>query len=276
MGEELAGKAVLVTGAGRGLGRAYAIDTAARGAAVVVNDVDRDGVEETVAAIAAEGGRARPAVASVASWEGAERLVASAVEAFGSIDGLVNNAGVMPVGAPWAETEERIRSVVEVNLLGPMFCGIHALRRMRRQGAGAIVNVTSGAHLGTRDLTSYGATKGGVASLTYGWAIHAAEVGARVNAISPLAQTPMMAQFLDQPVGALPEHVAPVVSYLLSDRAAAVNGQVVRLDGSALSLLRPPLYSDTRVEGEVFSFAEIAAAFDRGALGELAPVESPY
>jgi NAD(P)-dependent dehydrogenase (short-subunit alcohol dehydrogenase family) len=270
----LEGKVVLVTGAGRGLGHAYAVDAAARGARVVVNDVDAEGAQATVAAIESAGGIAVARAGSIADWDTAGELVDTAVETFGGLDGLVNNAGVMPVGVPWEETGERLRAVVEVNLLGTLFCGTRAMDRMKDHGGGAIVNVTSGTHLGFRDLTAYGATKGGVASLTYGWAIHGADVGVRVNAISPLARTPMMDEFLDVPTGAEPADVAPLVSYLLSDRAAAVNGQVVRLDGSSLSLLRRPSYPGPHVDGERFSLEEIAAAFDRGELGRLAPVES--
>lgn len=267
----LAGKAILITGAGRGLGRAYALDAARHGAKVMVADVDPVTAADTAAAIEAAGGTAGSIAGSVADWDEAGAQVAATVDAFGAIDGLVNNAGVLPIGAPWDNDEAALRAVVEVNLLGTMFCGVQAMRRMRERGGGAIVNVTSGTHLGLYpDLSAYGATKGGVASLTYGWATHGAEAGIRVNAISPLARTPMEESFSkDKVIGPPPEVVAPAVSYLLSDRAAAVNGQIVRVDGSALSLLRRPAYSTAKVEGEHFTFEEIAAAFDRGELGPL-------
>jgi NAD(P)-dependent dehydrogenase (short-subunit alcohol dehydrogenase family) len=271
----LEGKAIVVTGGGRALGRAYALDAASEGACVVVNDVDAEVAYAVADEIRGRGGETIAVVASVSDWDAAAGLVRQCRDAFGQIDGLVNNAGIFHSSAPWDETEDRVRRIVEVNVLGAMFCGIHAFAAMREQGHGSIVNVTSGAHLGLIDISTYGATKGAVASMTYGWALHAREVGLRVNAVSPTAFSRMTKDWThheDIPSNPDPEVIAPLVSYLLSDRAAAINGQIVRLDGRALSLLVKARYSDARVEREAWDFDVIGEAFDRGTLGELAPI----
>ncbi|MCW2991872.1 MAG: short-chain dehydrogenase/reductase, partial [Solirubrobacterales bacterium] len=184
--------------------------------------------------------------------------------------GLVNNAGVTAVGDPWDFDEATLRRVVDVNLLGTLHCGTHALRHMVAQGGGTILNVTSGALLGILEHSLYGATKGAVVSLTYGWAMDAATHGVRVNALSPLARTAMSeawanrdAAHMDEPP---PSAVAPLVAYLLSDRAAHVSGQVVRLDAGGLSLLRPPSFP-APVPVQPRTVEEIIAAFE-GALDE--------
>lgn len=239
----LANKSVVVTGAGVGLGRAYAVHAAAEGAAVVVNDVVPESAEATVAHIVASGGTAVAIAGSVASWADAERVIAACIDNFGTIDGLVNNAGVIRVTEPWLATESDIRLVVETNLVGAAFMGVHALKFMVARGRGAIVNNTSSAQLGLPHMGVYGATKGALASLTYSWALDAAAHGVRVNAYSPVAVTAMV----DVSSIALhslpsPDDNAPVVSYLLSDEAEGVSGQVIqRRDDSLVIMSHPDL-----------------------------------
>ena len=144
----LDGKAVIVTGAGRGLGRAFALDAAAEGASVVVNDIDTEAAEKVAAEIAGDGGRAVSCAGSVANWDQADDLVQTCLKEYGALDGLVNNAGVLALRPAWDETEDSIRRVVEVNLLGALFVGTHAVRAMVDQGSGSIVNITSSAQLG--------------------------------------------------------------------------------------------------------------------------------
>src|SRR4051794_7923379 len=145
----LAGKQIVVTGAGGGLGRAYALAAAAEGAGVVVNDVDGAAAAAVAQEIADANGQAVVHAGSLAGGPAAGAAIASCIDGFGRIDGLINNAGISRVGAPWEEDSgERARAIVETNLLGTMYCGMHALRAMVAQRSGAILNVTSGALLG--------------------------------------------------------------------------------------------------------------------------------
>ncbi len=155
----LDGRSVIVTGSGRGLGRAYAVAAAAEGASVVVNDVDRPEAEAVAAEIRAAGGQAVASGDSVADAAAAERLVATAVDTFGGLHGLVNNAGLIEHGAPWELTAAQIDRLVDVNVRGVLNVGTAAMRAMRTGGGGVIVNVTSGAHLGMPGLALYGATR---------------------------------------------------------------------------------------------------------------------
>jgi NAD(P)-dependent dehydrogenase (short-subunit alcohol dehydrogenase family) len=241
----LEGKAIVVTGAGRGLGRAYAVAAAREGAQVLINDIDGASAQETAELVDQAGGRAAVSTDSIAEWEGARALVDGCVDAFGALDGFVNNAAVLP-GAILGteETEPTVRSVVDVNVFGMLACGIHALRAMTRQGHGSLVNVTSGAHLGMPLLGTYGASKGAVASITYAWDLEGRAHGVRVNAISPVAQTPMWQIWGDKDtlVKPEPEDIAPLVIFLLSDRSADVMGQIVRIDLEGVSLLQRPRF----------------------------------
>jgi len=243
----LTGKAVVITGAGRGLGRGYALHAAASGARVIVNDVDGGLAGAVVAQINDGGGQATVSTHSVATANQAWDLIALCVERFGAIDGLVNNAGVIDVGPAWEATPEMMRQLVDVNVLGVLYCGTAALARMRAQGSGVIVNATSGAHLGMAQRSVYGATKGAVASVTYGWALEMAPHGVSVIGLSPLADTRMSVG----PNLQAPERVAPIVSYLLSGRARGLSGQVVRFDGSHVSLMTLPRFAGpfARVRG---------------------------
>nr|WP_199906830.1 SDR family oxidoreductase [Aeromicrobium chenweiae] len=156
----LQGKSVVITGSGGGIGAASARLAAREGASVVVNDLDQAAVDAVVGQIERDGGRAVGVVANVADASDAERIVDTCVEAFGVIDGLVNNAGIMFVGPSDDLDAERTRRLIEVNVLGAIFCGVHAMRRMKAQGFGSIVNVTSGAHMGLSNTAVYGASKG--------------------------------------------------------------------------------------------------------------------
>jgi NAD(P)-dependent dehydrogenase (short-subunit alcohol dehydrogenase family) len=247
----LTGKTVLVTGAGRGIGAAYAVLAAREGAAVVVNDIDDGPVGAVVDSIRAAGHVATGHVGDISSWDGAAQAVQTAIDTYGVLDGLVNNAGVLRMHRPDEQDEESFRRTIEVNVLGTAFCGIHALRHMTARNRGSIVNVTSGAHAGLPGMAAYGASKGAVASLTYGWAVDLQNTGIRVNAISPLAETRMLREldvFHDvaargnaRPQQPSPEMNAATVVYLLSDRSTGIHGQVVRVDNQTLALVTHPL-----------------------------------
>lgn len=277
-------KAVVITGSGRGIGAAYARLAAREGASVVVNDLDPEAVDSVVGEIEAEGGRAVGVVASVADAEQAESLVQTCVDEFGAIDGLVNNAGVMFVGPPDELDPDRIRRLFEVNVLGSIFCGVHAMRRMKAQGSGSIVNVTSGAHMGLSNTAIYGASKGATAALTYDWATDLAGTGVRVNAVSPMAGTQMAADVLtmqgaiggdlEDRLGRFPtaEDNAPVAVYLLSDRSSKLNGQVVRIDGGELSIVGRPAILRPSQSAARWTMETVADAFDGPLAGLVNPV----
>ncbi|MER7365044.1 SDR family NAD(P)-dependent oxidoreductase [Nonomuraea wenchangensis] len=238
----LDGRCVVVTGAGRGLGRAYALACAAHGAAVVVNDVDGTAAHAVAAEITAAGGHAVAEPGSAGSWEVAARLAGTAELEFGRLDGLVANAGIIHHGPPWEEDEACLRRITEVNVLGVQFAAVHAMRAMvRRGGGGSIVTVVSGARFGIPGMSAYGATKGAVAAMTAGWARDCASAGIRVNAVSPLAETGMAALDTrpDRPALGTPEDVAPVVVALLSDATRGVTGRIVRFDGAELGVYAP-------------------------------------
>ena len=260
----LAGRNVIVTGAGRGLGRAFALDAAREGAAVVVNDVDGEAADAVVKEIAGFDGRAVASADSVSEWDGAARIVDRCRFAFGAVDGLVNNAGVATMAKPWEVDERSAAAMVQVNLLGTVFVGTHAIRAMRESsGGGAIVNVTSSGQLGISRLGVYGATKGSLASLTYSWALDLEDVGIRVNAFSPVADT-AMSWMADIPKGVLPspEHNAPAVTYLLSDLSSGLTGQVVQLrPPNILEVVAHPQMTGHTATVDSFTATAVAASF---------------
>ncbi|MGK3202218.1 SDR family NAD(P)-dependent oxidoreductase [Amycolatopsis sp. MEPSY49] len=268
----LDGRAVVITGAGRGLGRAFARHAAGAGAAVVVNDIDAEPAHETVTAIEADGGTAVASVGSVADAGYARALISLCHNRFGKVDGLVNNAAVGYHAPPWADDDaERTRALVETNVLGPLHCGTAAAKVMVAQGNGVLVNVTSGSMIGQRGAAAYSASKGAVASMTYSWAADLAAHGVRVNAVSPIAWTRLMAADPNgNPDAHPPERVAPLVTYLLSDLSAGVTGQVLRLADGHLHTVRQPAIIRPVLHRESWTPEEIAAAVD----GELV-LESP-
>lgn len=275
MDSTMDGKAIVVTGAGRGLGAAFARHLAASGAGVVVNDIDAEVVAEVAAAIRAGGGAAVPCVASVADPEQAEHIVDTAVREFGRLDGLVNNAGLNYTATPWEDDADRARELVGVNVLGVVNVGLAAIRRMRAAGGGAIVNVSSGALMGQRGLGVYAASKGAVASLTWSWALDLEDDGIRVNALCPKAYTRMVwesprAAELSKPTET-PERIAPVVRFLLSDRAAGITGQVVRCTGAQLHLLGHPFFKQPVLQRDEWDLPSVERAFAEVLGGVLEP-----
>jgi len=261
----LSGKTVVITGAGRGLGRAYAQAAANAGARVVVNDLDAEPARDVVRAIEAGGGSALLHVGSVADWDAARALIETCVAGFGRIDGLVNNAGSHYLSRPEDDDELRIRESIDSNVLGTIFPGIHAMRAMLRQGGGgSIVNSSSGALCGMSMVATYGASKGAVASLSYSWALDLMAHGIRCNAISATALTRMVEHTLEHrssPVTWPPESMAPLVVYLLSDLSRGITGQLIRLWGGNLHLIGHPAPIAPFLEREAWSVEDLEAAF---------------
>lgn len=236
------GQAAVVTGAGRGLGRAFALDLARRGARVVVNGRPRaeggeGAIDGVVAEIAAFGGRAVACYASVETPEGGETIVNAALERFGRIDVLVNNAGFLRNGGFDELSRADIDAVLGVHLLGAFHVSQPAFRAMRARGYGRIVNMTSTtALIGLPGLSNYAAAKGAVSALTRAMAAEGASAGVLTNAVAPSAIGKMQAQsaipgFREAFQGLReklwprmqPETVAPLVTFLASS-ASTENG----------------------------------------------------
>lgn len=274
MTELLADTAVIVTGGARGLGREYALAAAQAGAAVVVGDILGDGAEETAEMIRAFGGRAVAVVGDVSDASTAEALVETCMASFGRLDGLVNNAGEIFPGSSLDLPASNARRLIEVNVVGSIFCGAAVARAMRATGTrGSIVNVSSGALQGMDDLALYGTTKGAIASLTWGWALEWQQYGIRCNAIAPLAHTAMSDQMdiPDEYKGPHPRVVAPVVVHLLSERSSSLNGQILRFDGERFGLVMPAHLSVVTERGS-WSVDEINDALAGPLSGGVAPV----
>jgi NAD(P)-dependent dehydrogenase (short-subunit alcohol dehydrogenase family) len=275
----LDGKPVVVTGAGRGLGLAYARAAALEGAHVVVNDIDADLCHSIAMAINNSGGTAVASNADVSSWEEAEGLIDFCVAEFGGIHGLVNNAGLFSMALPGEMTATDLADLWRVNVSGVAACGTFAIRRMTAEASGSIVNVVSGAHFGMKYMAADGATKGAVASLTYAWALELEDTGVRVNAISPLARTRMgesAANFFEKHdlgtvhLGQTPDASAnaPVVVFLLSDAASRLNGQLVRIEGRQLALVSHPAVLDPIIISDEGWRPETIAATFEGVLSD--------
>jgi NAD(P)-dependent dehydrogenase (short-subunit alcohol dehydrogenase family) len=278
----LEGKAVVVTGGGRGIGEAVARAAAAAGASVVVNDIDAEPAEACAAAIRAAGGRAVAHAANVGAWPEAEGLIERCLAEHGRIDGLVNNAGIAIRLRSWELEEAQVRRVLDVHLISTLACSSRALQAMRAQGAGAIVNTTSGASMGSDYQSAYSAAKGAISSFTYTAAIEARGSGVRVNAMSPFAATRMTENsnaFLKAlgPSAMLnpqrAEAFAGVYVYLLSDRSREVNGQIigVRPDGE-LYLSGHPAALEPTVTRPVWTAEAVAEAMETGALAPPQPL----
>jgi NAD(P)-dependent dehydrogenase (short-subunit alcohol dehydrogenase family) len=274
---ELEGKRIVVTGAGQGLGRAYAEAIAGQGASVVLNDVNAESVEEAAASIRQAGGTARTAVGSVADWEEAGHAVAVCVQHFGGIDAIVNNAGLHTTNGFLDEDPAFAKRLIEVNVVGSIFCSLHAARRMAEQGSGGVIlNVSSGAASGMPMMATYGASKGAVASLTWNLAGELKQFGIRVNAISPAAVTSMLeAKSRVSPTSVTwgPELMTPLVIFLLSDLSRDVTGQIVRQWENEVHLMKHHGLMSPRVRRDPWTPAEFAAVFKAELKGQLQPYQ---
>lgn len=277
----LNGKAVVITGSGRGIGAACARGAAAQGASVIVNDADADEAHQTAQEIINSGGQAFACPTDVSNWDEAGRLILTCIEKFGRIDGLVNNAALFHSAPVTAIDPVRALQLVEVNILGPIHCTGQAVGHMVAQGSGSIINVVSGAHMGMPNLAIYGATKGAVASMVYTWAMELEGSGVRVNGLSPFGRTRMgLDDAAKQDPEKLARHLAniqepeansPVVEYLLSDLAIDVNGQLIRIDKGELQIYTHPALLEPPVYRPSWTAEQIAEAFDRDLKHRLVP-----
>ncbi len=282
---ELDGRVVVVTGAGRGIGREHALLMAAEGARVVVNDLGggADGVgadptpaQEVVEDIRSAGGTAIANGDDVADWGGAERLVAGAIDAFGDLHVLVNNAGILRDRMIANMTAEEFDSVVRVHLRGH-FCPLrHAAAYWRdRSKAGveadrSVVNTSSTSGLlGNFGQVNYGAAKAGIAAMTVIANMELGRYGVRVNAIAPAARTRLTTDLASAPEpGAFdagdPANVSPLVAYLATE-GCPLSGQVFFVHGGRIQLMQPWTLHD-RIDGDerwtIAGLRQAAAAFE--------------
>lgn len=253
----LDGRVVLVTGAGRGLGREHALELARNGATVVVNDLNvslrgdavdsgQSPADEVVEEITAMGGSAVANGASVSDWDAMESLVRDTVERFGGLHAVVNNAGFLRDRMLTSMTEADFDAVIEVHLKGTFAVIRHACGFWREQGkagrpvSGRIVNTTSGAGLwGNVGQTNYSSAKAAIAMLTVVTAMEMERYNVTANCISPIAATRMLASIGMDSDGTGwdrldPANASPVVAWLCSEQAGWVTGQVLRVDGNTL------------------------------------------
>lgn len=282
----LEGLSAIVTGAGRGLGRAEALELARLGAAVVVNDYGRPGrdgsgeasagpAEEVAAEIRAAGGTALAHTGDVADFPRARALVELAITEFGKLDILVNNAGILRDRMVFSMAEEEWDSVIRVHLKGHFnttrFAAAHWRERSKAAGGpvyGRIVNTSSEAFLaGSAGQPNYAAAKGGIVGLTTSTALALAKYGVTANAICPRARTRMTEDVfagLERPEDGLdplaPEHVAPLVGYLAAPAAAGINGQLLVVHGAMVAIVeRPRVAAKFDSKQETFTYDELDA-----------------
>jgi len=300
MAGRLDGKVAIVTGAGRGIGRGEALLLAAEGARVVVNDLggseagegaDASPADQVVAEIVAAGGQAVANYDSVATMEGGQRIVQSALDAFGRLDILINNAGILRDRMVFNMSEEEWDSVVAVHLKGHFTTTKHAAIVFRQQRSGRIVNTSSESGLGNMGQANYAAAKEGIVGLTRTCALDLGRYGVTVNAIRPRAGTrltlsPELREAMqrarasrqggegeapetgaEEAVSQLdtlaPEMVAPLVVYLCTDASANVNGRDFVVGGDEVSLMTIPSKQATIYRDGGWDLASLERVFPR-------------
>ncbi|ALU38815.1 dehydrogenase [Kocuria flava] len=290
----LDGKVAVVTGSGQGLGLAYAQELARQGAAVVINDVDRQTAENAVATITRSGGRAVAVVAPVGSTETATALVDGAVEAFGRLDVLVTNAGVLRDKSLLKMTDEDFDLVIQVHLRGTFTCVREAYRYFKDNGvAGRIITIGSPTgQYGNFGQTNYAAAKAGIVGMVRTWALEMKKAGVTANAVIPVAATAMtetvpyfraaveadragepMPEFFRKELGfGSAADVAGLVAYLASDDAAGIPGQAIGAGGDRLQVFSHPAPVVTEHRDGCWSFEALREQFPAIAAGRLQPV----
>jgi len=283
MAKHLEGKSAVVTGAGRGIGRAVSLELAKHGAKVVVCDLggsksgegaDAGPAQQVVAEIKKAGGTAIANGENVTDFAAAERIIKTCVDNFGKIDILVNCAGILRDRMTFNMTEQEWDAVLAVHLKGMFNMCRHASKLMREQKWGRIVSTTSDAWRGAPGQGNYAAAKGGITSLTYTLAGELGKYNVTVNAIAPIAATRMT---MDDEVKARftrayesgmmnkeqyeeimnmpgPEYVAPIVAFLCSEEGKMFNGKVIGVQGGRVAVYSKPyeiagLYRNVKKEG---------------------------
>ncbi|QSE90089.1 4-hydroxyphenyl-beta-hydroxyacyl-CoA dehydrogenase [Rhodococcus pseudokoreensis] len=282
---DLTDKVAVVTGSGQGLGLAYAKDLARHGAAVVINDVNQATADAAVAEITAAGGRAVAVVAPVGSTETARKLVAGAVEAFGRLDVMVTNAGILRDKVLWKMTDDDFDAVINVHLRGTFTCVREAVLRFREQGdGGRIICIGSPAgQRGNFGQTNYSGAKSGIVGMVRTWALELQRAGITANAVCPVAATamtetiPFLAPYIEgmkngEPLPGIirrevgmgtPDDAAGIISFLASDAAADITGQAFAVGGDRLALWSHPELTAVEYQDGGWSADDIAARWTR-------------
>jgi NAD(P)-dependent dehydrogenase (short-subunit alcohol dehydrogenase family) len=281
----LDGRAAVVTGGGRGIGRDIARCLAAEGARVVVNDVgvslggagtEEDPATQVCAEIEAAGGTAVPNHDSVSDFEAAGRIISAAQEAFGSVDIVVNNAGIVRDRTVVKMDEADYDAVIGVHQKGTFNTVRHAAPLMRETGYGRIINITSSAGLrGNFGQTNYGAAKAAIMGMTFVWALELGKYGITVNAVAPAGFTRMTEGLYagaDPPPDQDPALNAPLIAFLASEEASYVNGQVLGRTGYAYTLFQTPRQIATMWKEGGWSPQEVADHFHEVLGQHLQPV----
>jgi len=283
-----AGRVVIVTGSGRGLGRAHALELASQGARVVVNDLgcELDGsgggtgpAGEVVEEIRAGGGEAIANGDDVADFEGAARMVAAALDAFGGLDAVVNNAGFVRDRMFANAAEDEWDAVVRVHLKGHFAVARHAAAHWRDQAKAGqpvdarIINTSSGAGiLGSVGQAAYSAAKAGIATLTLVQAAELGRYGVTANALCPAARTRMTEGVFTEMMATpdapdafdamAPENVSPLVAWLASPQSAHVTGRMFEAEGGKVSLATGWQHGPTADKGDRWDAGELGAVID--------------
>ena len=293
------GRVAIVTGAGNGLGKAYALGLAAEGCKLVVNDLGvgthgeegetKGAAERVVDEIRAMGGEAVANTDDVAEWEAGKRMVEAALDTFGELHAVVNNAGFVRDRMFFTCTPEEWDAVIRVHLRGHFCTSRHAAEYWRgRAKAGEavdarIVNTTSGAGLqGSVGQSAYSTAKGGIATLTLVQAAEMGRIGVMANAIAPNARTRMTdtgAFDMDVAEGEFdvfaPENMAPLVAYLVSEQSRGVTGQVFELKGGEIFLSQGWADSESHDKGARYEAGELDPIV-RGLLENREPAKPVY
>ena len=267
----LDGKTVAITGAGRGIGRAVAMACASYGANVVVNDfgVSIDGADPSsevadavVAEIKAAGGNAVAVADSVTTMQGGQRIVQTAVDSFGGIDGVVCVAGILRERMLFNMSEDEWDPVIETHLKGTFTVFRAAAPVFREQKSGTLIGFTSGAFAASVAQANYSAAKGGIVSLVRSAAAGMYKYGVTANCIAPVAKSRMSGNV---PFGiemGEPEDVAPMVVFLLGDSAQNVTGQVYTANGGKIAVWNQPAEIREMTKDGRWTPEEIASRFD--------------
>lgn len=286
----LEGRIAIVTGAGRGIGRAHALELARQGAKVVVNDFgvslagerEESPADSVVAEIEALGGEAVANGADVADFAQAEAMVRQAIDTFGGLDILVNNAGFVRDRMLVNTSEEEWDAVIRVHLKGHFAPLRHAGAYWRteskegRQRDARVINTSSGAGLqGSIGQTTYSAAKAGIAGMTLVAAAEMGRYGVTVNAIAPVAQTRMTEGAFDTSEMAQPEDNSPIVAWLASVESADVTGRVIEIDGGQICVEQGWSHGPKRDIGRRWDTADVGSAL-RELIAEAGAPEPVY